>query len=86
MSPYSRMPAPARGDIITLGHDPGRRYWIDEITGYYPGEGWGAELIEFEDTRNDPDNDQPLQRLSTALHEEYTTASWWQYVRRQEAV
>lgn len=79
MNEPQRMPEPHRGDVITIGNYPGERFWIDEVWGYYPGEGWGVHLIELVAT-DDPDDDYPPRRLSTALHEEYIGESWWQYV------
>ncbi len=67
-----RTPPPRAGDTITIDHYPGRRFHIDQVGNYHAGEGWAVDLSDVDD---------PDDRFSTSLHEEYIEAPWWRPVR-----
>ncbi len=79
-----RAPAPRRGDVVAIPFLDGR-FFIDQVRGYEPREGWLVDLIRMESsTGGDEDFDDP-RRSSICLHETYFEGrQWWTYDSRAE--
>lgn len=74
----SQMPEPKIRDLIGFAEGwcmgrPGCNYRIEEVRGYYPREGWGVLVHNAND---------PSDRFSITLHEDYCEWNWWWFVRR----